>query len=55
MVIQIAQEFVLGLYDPEATNVYNQNLSDISILKDPHSKDASQRYDESLQISRLML
>ncbi|XP_057538576.1 protein OS-9 homolog [Amaranthus tricolor] len=41
---KIAQEFVLGLYDPEATNVYNQNLSDISILKDPHSKDASQRY-----------
>lgn len=45
MVIQIAQEFVLGVYDPEATTLNNQNLSDISILKDPHSKDASQRYD----------
>ncbi|XP_021741834.1 protein OS-9 homolog [Chenopodium quinoa] len=41
---KIAQEFVLGEYDPEATAAYNQNLSDISILKDPHSKDASQRY-----------
>ncbi|KAL2929810.1 Protein OS-9-like protein [Bienertia sinuspersici] len=41
---KIAQEFVLGLYDPEATSAYNQNLSDLSILKDPHSKDASQRY-----------
>lgn len=44
MVIQIAQEFVLGVYDPEATDAYHQNQSDISILKDPHSKDASQRY-----------
>uniref|UniRef100_A0A803LX11 Protein OS-9 homolog n=1 Tax=Chenopodium quinoa TaxID=63459 RepID=A0A803LX11_CHEQI len=41
---KIAQEFVLGEYDPEATAAFNQNLSDISILKDPHSKDASQRY-----------
>ncbi|XP_010687838.2 protein OS-9 homolog [Beta vulgaris subsp. vulgaris] len=41
---KIAQEFVLGVYDPEATDAYHQNQSDISILKDPHSKDASQRY-----------
>ncbi|KAL9223945.1 hypothetical protein vseg_000027 [Gypsophila vaccaria] len=41
---KIVQEFVLGVYDPEATEAYNQNLSDISILKDPHSKDASRRY-----------
>ncbi|XAR66833.1 hypothetical protein NMG60_11013182 [Bertholletia excelsa] len=38
------QEFILGLYDAEATTAYNQNLSDISTLKDPRSKDASQRY-----------
>ncbi|MFS7889370.1 putative mannose-6-phosphate receptor binding domain superfamily, glucosidase 2 subunit beta [Helianthus anomalus] len=41
---QAVQEFVLGGYDVEATNAYNRNLSDISTLKDPHSKDASQRY-----------
>ncbi|MCL7026758.1 hypothetical protein MKW94_017323 [Papaver nudicaule] len=38
------QEFVLGEYDAEATAAYNQNLSDFSTLKDPRSKDASQRY-----------
>ncbi|KAI3906087.1 hypothetical protein MKW92_029882 [Papaver armeniacum] len=38
------QEFVLGEYDAEATALYNQNLSDFSTLKDPRSKDASQRY-----------
>ncbi|KVI00512.1 Mannose-6-phosphate receptor binding domain-containing protein [Cynara cardunculus var. scolymus] len=36
--------FVLGEYDAEATAAYNQNLSDVSTLKDPRSKDASQRY-----------
>ncbi|MBA0817055.1 hypothetical protein Gohar_001649, partial [Gossypium harknessii] len=38
------QEFVLGVYDEKATAAFNQNLSDISTLKDPRSKDASQRY-----------
>ncbi|KAK9098534.1 hypothetical protein Syun_025579 [Stephania yunnanensis] len=38
------QEFVLGVYDAEATAAFNQNHSDVSILKDPRSKDASQRY-----------
>ncbi|XP_011020244.1 PREDICTED: protein OS-9 homolog [Populus euphratica] len=38
------QEFILGVYDEEATAAFNQNLSDISTLKDPRSKDASQRY-----------
>lgn len=38
------QEFVLGEYDAEATAAYNRNVSDISTLKDPRSKDASQRY-----------
>ncbi|CAN1290005.1 Protein OS-9 homolog [Linum perenne] len=33
-----------GVYDDEATGQFNQNLSDISTLKDPRSKDASQRY-----------
>ncbi|KAK4854361.1 hypothetical protein QYF36_022739 [Acer negundo] len=42
--MQIVQEFVLGVYDAEATAAFNQNLSDISTLKDPRSKDASQRY-----------
>ncbi|WVZ18692.1 hypothetical protein V8G54_006014 [Vigna mungo] len=41
---RIVQEFILGEYDPEATAAFNQNLSDISTLKDPRSKDASQRY-----------
>ncbi|KAL9314463.1 hypothetical protein ACSQ67_019915 [Phaseolus vulgaris] len=41
---KIVQEFILGEYDPEATAAFNQNLSDISTLKDPRSKDASQRY-----------
>lgn len=43
--LQVVQEFVLGVYDEEATAAYNQNLSDVSTLKDPRSKDASQRYD----------
>ncbi|CAH1449141.1 unnamed protein product [Lactuca virosa] len=41
---RVVQEFVLGEYDAEATAAYNRNLSDISTLKDPRSKDASQRY-----------
>jgi hypothetical protein len=48
--LQVIQEFILGVYDEEATAAFNQNLSDISTLKDPRSKDASQRYDcEPLQ------
>ncbi|KAI4344214.1 hypothetical protein L6164_011465 [Bauhinia variegata] len=41
---KVVQEFILGVYDAEATAAFNQNLSDISTLKDPRSKDASQRY-----------
>ncbi|XP_061991136.1 protein OS-9 homolog isoform X1 [Rosa rugosa] len=41
---KVLQEFVLGVYDAEATAAFNQNLSDISLLKDPRSKDAYQRY-----------
>ncbi|KAJ7979021.1 OS-9 [Quillaja saponaria] len=41
---KLVQEFVLGEYDEEAIAAYNQNRSDISTLKDPRSKDASQRY-----------
>ncbi|OVA04217.1 Glucosidase II beta subunit-like [Macleaya cordata] len=41
---KVLQEFVLGVYDAEATSSFNQNLSDVSTLKDPRSKDASQRY-----------
>ncbi|KAI4377318.1 hypothetical protein MLD38_014967 [Melastoma candidum] len=41
---KVVQEYILGYHDPEATLAYNENLSDISTLKDPRSKDASQRY-----------
>ncbi|KAL6274955.1 hypothetical protein ACE6H2_025647 [Prunus campanulata] len=41
---KVVQEFILGIYDAEATAAVNQNLSDISRLKDPRSKDAYQRY-----------
>ncbi|XP_008788789.2 protein OS-9 homolog [Phoenix dactylifera] len=41
---KIVQEFVLGLFDPEVTAAFNQNHSDVSMVKDPRSKDASQRY-----------
>lgn len=44
LLFQVVQEFVLGEYDEEATAAFNQNLSDISTLKDPRSQDASQRY-----------
>ncbi|GAB2300272.1 Protein OS-9 [Dionaea muscipula] len=40
----VVQEFILGVYDAEATAAYHENLSDISTLKDPRSKDLSQRY-----------
>jgi hypothetical protein len=42
--LQDVQEFVLGQFDPEATLAYNEKHSDASLLKDPRSKDASQRY-----------
>lgn len=45
LLLQVVQEFILGIYDAEATAAVNQNLSDISRLKDPRSKDAYQRYD----------
>lgn len=35
----------MGEFNSEATAAYHQNLSDISALKDPRSKDASQRYE----------
>ncbi|XP_077218904.1 ER lectin-like protein [Tasmannia lanceolata] len=41
---KVVQEFVLGVYDPEATDAFNHNRSDVSMLKDPRAKDASQRY-----------
>ncbi|KAK1323052.1 hypothetical protein QJS10_CPA02g01172 [Acorus calamus] len=41
---KVVQEFLLGIYDPEATDSFNQNHSTVSTLKDPRSKDASQRY-----------
>ncbi|GAA0160980.1 hypothetical protein LIER_39140 [Lithospermum erythrorhizon] len=41
---KVVQEFILGEYDAKVTAAYNENLSDISTLKDPRSKDASQRY-----------
>ncbi|XP_039018819.1 protein OS-9 homolog [Hibiscus syriacus] len=41
---KVVQEFVLGVYDKEASASFNQNLSDVSTLKDPRSNDLSQRY-----------
>jgi len=41
---KVVQKFVLGQYDAEATAAFNQNISEISTLEDPRSKDASQRY-----------
>lgn len=38
------QEYLLGVFDPTATADFNQNQSDATVLKDPRSKDASQRY-----------
>ncbi|GFY80806.1 ER lectin-like protein [Actinidia rufa] len=40
----VVQEFVLGDYDAKFTAAYNQNPANVSTLKDPRSKDASQRY-----------
>uniref|UniRef100_A0A1D1XVU6 Protein OS-9 homolog n=2 Tax=Anthurium amnicola TaxID=1678845 RepID=A0A1D1XVU6_9ARAE len=45
---KVTQEFVLGEFDPEATIAFNRNHSDISMLKDPRYKDASQRYHAHL-------
>ncbi|XP_068637708.1 protein OS-9 homolog isoform X1 [Aristolochia californica] len=45
---KVVQEFILGVYDPEATAAFNHNRSDVSIMKDPRSKDASQRYHAHL-------
>ncbi|KAE8687442.1 F-box/LRR-repeat protein 14-like [Hibiscus syriacus] len=39
---KVVQEFVLGVYDKEASASFNQNLSDVSTLKDPRSNDLSQ-------------
>ncbi|KAI4376703.1 hypothetical protein MLD38_014437 [Melastoma candidum] len=41
---KVVQEYILGHHDREMTSAYNENLSDISTLKDPQSKDASRRY-----------
>ncbi|XP_042382200.1 protein OS-9 homolog [Zingiber officinale] len=38
------EEFVLGKFDADATSVFNENHSDTFTVKDPRSKDASQRY-----------
>ncbi|XP_074588049.1 protein OS-9 homolog [Curcuma longa] len=41
---KVVQEFVLGMFDADATSVLNENHSDIFTVKDPRSKDASQRF-----------
>lgn len=41
---KVVQEFGLGIYDPEATALFHQNLSDVSLQKDHRSKSAAQRY-----------
>ncbi|CAA7407522.1 unnamed protein product [Spirodela intermedia] len=42
---KIIQEFSLGVFDPEATDAFNQNFSGIiASVKDPRYKDGSQRF-----------
>ncbi|XP_020109991.1 protein OS-9 homolog isoform X1 [Ananas comosus] len=41
---EVVQEFVLGEFDPDGTAAHNQKDSDAFMLKDPRSRDASQRY-----------
>ncbi|KAJ3678411.1 hypothetical protein LUZ60_002214 [Juncus effusus] len=41
---KVLQEFVLGEFDTEATLAFNEKNGDVNLLKDPRSKDASQRY-----------
>jgi len=41
---KIIQEFVLGVYDEEATAALHRNSPDVSLQKDPRSKTAAQRY-----------
>ncbi|KAG0447837.1 hypothetical protein HPP92_028147, partial [Vanilla planifolia] len=42
------QEFFMGVFDTKATDELNQNKSDAAMVKDPRSKDASQRYHSHL-------
>lgn len=51
----MVQEFILGMFDPDATADFNQNQSDFSIVKDPRSKDASQRYSFFMAIGNTVL
>ncbi|XP_071724435.1 protein OS-9 homolog [Rutidosis leptorrhynchoides] len=41
---KLVEEYILGVYDAEATSAFNQIHSDTSTLKDPRSRDSSQRY-----------
>jgi protein OS-9 len=41
---KIIQEFVLGVYDKDATAALHRNSPDVSLQKDPRSKTAAQRY-----------
>eukprot|EP01018_Ginkgo_biloba_P038340 Gb_21349 [translate_table: standard] len=45
---KVMQEFVLGIYDEEATAALHRNSPDVSIQKDPRSKTAAQRYHAHL-------
>lgn len=45
---KLVQEFVLGVYDVEATAALHRNSPDVSLQKDPRSKTAAQRYHAHL-------
>uniref|UniRef100_A0A0D6R9F1 Protein OS-9 homolog n=1 Tax=Araucaria cunninghamii TaxID=56994 RepID=A0A0D6R9F1_ARACU len=41
---KLGQQFILGVYDKEATAALHRNSPDVSLQKDPRSKTAAQRY-----------
>jgi protein OS-9 len=41
--IQVIQQFVLGVYDAEATANMHRDMTDVSSQKDHRSKTAAQR------------
>eukprot|EP00249_Psilotum_nudum_P010590 c22634_g1_i1 orf=174-1106(+) len=45
---KIVQEFILGVYDSEATAALHRNSPDVSLQKDPRSRSAAQRYHANL-------
>lgn len=51
---KVVQEFILGVYDADATAQLHQNLPDVSLQKDHRSKSAAQRYHSHLHTNGTM-